>query len=269
MSEMHQSLSGYFEKIGDKSYIDKYPQEIINLLDLKGVIIEFGAGVGNDAKFLIKYLGVNPQNLFFVESDPFYSVSLRDNLEDLLGDAYYSSGRFEEEVLRNNYPDGLADFIYANNFLHCLGFKTMKEEVLFSIYNIANQIKNKRPEISENFISRLEPMVSIKQKDKVRLVVEEAYRLLKSGGVFFGRTLSKEIDNDKLKLIKEKKNKTRDEIFSLETADALNSCLLIGLSEYQLGEFCINAGFNRYFFTAKNSGWKPTKDFYFRAEKSL
>jgi len=41
-----QSMHGYFKHIKNKTYIDKYPREIIRLVELTDkVLVEFGCGI--------------------------------------------------------------------------------------------------------------------------------------------------------------------------------------------------------------------------------
>lgn len=271
-----QSLEGYFEHIADKTYIDSYPSSIINLDDLRdSVIVEFGSGVGNDLKYFISQLNLKPENLYFIESDINHFIDAFDKLEKLLfkegyGDNYpgivdrnflpsdfydYSVDimRFEhyfQQYLRehvsfglfnNRFPSGFVDFVYANNFFHCLEYATIDEIIARS---------------------------NLSSLDKVNMALAEAFRLLKPKGVLFGRTLSCSLDSKKLTWLESKAEKTRKESFVLETAHALQKRELIGLDKGDFERCALKSGFTSANTFDRASSWKPIHDFYFRFEKN-
>ena len=64
-----KSLPGYFENIKNKTYLDRYPESIIRVNDLKDkIFIEFGGGLGNDIVWLLSK-SFNPKYIFFIEND--------------------------------------------------------------------------------------------------------------------------------------------------------------------------------------------------------
>ncbi len=78
------SLPGYFEHIGQKTCIDKYPQELITLEELRGKrLVEFGAGKGNDIRLLIEKAGLRPADVFYTEADSVIFDSVYEELEEL------------------------------------------------------------------------------------------------------------------------------------------------------------------------------------------
>ena len=232
-----QSMVGYFEHIKNKIYIDKYPASIIRLDNLRdSIILEFGAGRGNDAKFLIESVGVNPANMFFIESDIFYFVDLVDNLENFF-ESSLETHFFPGNVLSNYYPNEFANFVYANNFLHCLGYKTLEE------------------------------IKSFEQGDKVRCVFRETYRLLKENGIFFGRTLSDYVDIGCLAFLEDQSYKSEGDKFFIRTAKALQTGELIGISSVTLETYAREVGYNGFYSEIKPRLGKPVEDLYFRIEK--
>jgi len=266
MFDAHQSLDGYFKQIGGRTYIDGYPMLIIKLDDLKnGIVIEVGAGVGNDASSLLSELGVNPSNLFLFETDAWMHMQLVKRLGEIFGRSGVGH-IFLGGVLENKFIGGKASFIYANNVLHCLGFDAPREVDAKRNYMLAvtGMIFGW---YSQDEFSKWEEITFRKPIDKIKKVVEESYRLLNYGGIFFGRTLSDKIDERRLEELVTKCIKTEEERFAIETAKALQDGRLVGVSEKELGKFCRDAGFNAYLAIEKEPELKPVTDFYFRAEK--
>ncbi len=250
----HQSMNGYFEHVGNKTYIDRYPASIINLKELENAkIIEFGSGTCSDANYLINSLGIAPINLFLMECDMYYLTKGVDKLEGCDTCLFFDSGMYNctddtehcrvlpniipRDILDNHFPDRFADFVYANNFLHSLGYPYM------GYYGTG-----------------FEP------KDKIRRVIGEAYRLLKTDGVFFGRTLSDRINTEKLKKLSIQHGLSRKEKFCLRTVDALSRKELIGLACEELVGYGINTGFSIIYIEITVSDWSPISDIYFRFE---
>lgn len=245
----------YFEHIKDKTFIDKYPSTIIRLGELKDtVFVELGSGHGNDVKYLIEDLGLNPANLYLTESDIYYFVDAFDKLEELFGRHYNERHFFPRDFLEVSlfFSNNFADFIYANNFLHCLGHKTIYDNINLALHREKLQDRQ----------------VKLKPKDKIKLIFSEVYRILKPRGVFFGRTLSRSLDNERLRGLEAKIKKSEKEEFALKTAKKLKLGQLAGLSELELKMFARDVGFSKSYIEIKEAEeWVPFRDFYFRFEK--
>lgn len=113
-----KSLKSYFDHINGKVYIDKYPEKIIRLENLrKGILVEFGGGAGNDIKFLLAK-GFPPEKLFFIELDK----EVYNKAIGLLGKSFelFDSHLLLTDARNTGLKSKTADFIYANNMLHCL-----------------------------------------------------------------------------------------------------------------------------------------------------
>lgn len=287
-----KSLPGYFEDIAStKTYIGKYPASIIDLDALLngGFLIEFGSGAGNDIKWLFEH-GKRADSMCSFEPDVEACWRLRYNLDGLLG--CWSILHLPLSAFDSNFSDGSANYVYANNMLHCLG-----------------------------------------NEDNVYACIEEAYRLLKRGGVFFGRTLSDKIDVKRIAEVKRKQreliaralaeppperveclqvfSRTTDcstgisvfrtaiydsqtpegvarlerynqekesrrkyeeipdkkEAFALSTVRALQDGRLVGVAPEKLENMARSVGFNRNYTEVRDHPWKPTADYFFRFEK--
>jgi SAM-dependent methyltransferase len=217
-----KSLPGYFEHINRKTYLDRYPKKIIRFDELKDkVFIEFGAGSGNDIDWLLTQ-GFNPKDMFLIEIDDDACSQAMKNLNEEFGE--YSSHILLRDARSSGLKNLFADFVYANNMLHCL-----------------------------------------ETRDNIFLVLKEAFRILRDGGVLFGRTLLENVDKQKLEAISEPKN--RKEKFALLTANALQDGILVGLTEREIKKMAKEVGFSRAYTEIKPWKWKPTTDFYFRFEK--
>ncbi len=68
--KINMIIEKYFDYIGDKTYINIYPKQIIDTSKLNSVLVELGGGKGNDMHFMITQLKLKPKNLFFIEKDP-------------------------------------------------------------------------------------------------------------------------------------------------------------------------------------------------------
>lgn len=270
-----QNISGYFEHIKNKTYIDRYPSTVINPDELRnGDVMEFGCGFGNDVSFLIENLIVAPNNYFLIESNADCYVETSDRLEKLFFARWNPTQRLDKcflpcdlsdysdeiamfemrfqqwihtnlffgSVLKNNFADNLVDFVYANNFLHCLGYRTIHEE--FRV-----------------------PLMNFSSLDKIIGVVRESYRLLRHHGVFFGRTLSNQVDLGRLVTLENKLEKSEKEEFVIRTTKALQEGELVGISRSELEAYATDVGFTGIYIEIRESEWKPIIDFYFRFEK--
>ncbi len=216
-------LKKYFEYIGNKTYINTYPKEIIDISKLNNVLVELGGGKGNDMHFMLTQLKLNPNNLFFIEKDPEIFLMVEKKLSGLIDKSHL----LLKDALNSKLPNNFANYVYVNNFLHCLESKE----------NIAKQF-------------------------------QEVKRILKKGGVFFGRTLSNKIDEKLLSNFLNSKNLTANQKFFLETALAIENGELLGLSEKEFRNFANTSGFkNAEIQFVTNQKDRPTKDFYFRVLK--
>jgi len=259
-----QSMAGYFEHTKNKTYIDKYPRAVINLSDLRdSIIVEFGSGAGNDIAYLIEHSGLNPCNLFLIDSDIYPFIDAMDRLEKLFGKHYDSQHFNWKGVLENGFPDEFAEFVYANNFLHCLGYRTLKEEGAVNINAVLERLGPQPP----RHIKELYCKANLEPEDKARKAVGEAYRILKPNGVFFGRTLSDHIDLERLRNIEDRQKKSEQGEFVIATARALERKELIGLSPRALEAYAKEHGFQRAYTESTPESWSPVRDFYFRLEK--
>ena len=166
----------------------------------------------------------------------YYFVDLVDNLEEIFGELLHTN-LYPGNVLHNYYPDEYFDVVYANNFLHCLSYRTLEE------------------------IGYCNP------KDKIKATLKEAYRLLKDDNIFFGRMLSNFLDVDKLHYLELKYDRSEKEEFIRRTGIALKDGALVGISPLELENYAREIGFQKTYIEVKSDGWKPIKDFYFRFEK--
>jgi hypothetical protein len=238
------------------------------------VFVEFGSGTCNDAKFLIQKVGLNPANLFLIEPDIYYLVDGMNKIEGCDECQFFQMGECpddmigcgrlpnicSEDILDSSFPEGFADFVYANNVLHCLGFRSMKERSAVDCYNITIKLGLPVREKWARAVSRI-PQTKIKQ------AIAEAYRLLRLGGVFFGRTLSDYLDVDCLRELQDKSEKSEKEEFVIRTAMALQNGTLTGVLPLDFESWAKEVGFRKVYTEVKQENWKPVRDFYFRCEK--
>jgi len=129
-----RSLENYFKHIKGETYIDKYPKNIVKLEHLKkGVLVEFGGGIGNDMKFLLNQ-GFTPEKLFFIESDKeVYNKAVKILKKNpKLPDPHF----LLKDAKKTWLSDEIADFVYANNMLHCLENKDNVIAVLREAYRL-------------------------------------------------------------------------------------------------------------------------------------
>lgn len=122
-----KSLPGYFEQIKNKIYLDRYPESIIRVNDLKDkIFVEFGGGLGNDAAWLLSK-GFNPKYIFFIENDDVIHNKVTKKLKKF---GAYSSHILFRDVRKTGLKENSTDFVYANNMLHCLETKNNVTAVL-------------------------------------------------------------------------------------------------------------------------------------------
>lgn len=270
MYSFRYSMDSYFEHIKNKTYIDKYPSSIIRFNDLRGsVLFEFGAGVGNDARFLLENRIIFPENIFLFEPDIYCVVDLCDNLEMLLS-GYGMKHIRPVDVFQDLefYYSDIADFIYANNFLHCLGYKSTRDLVAQAFCERIGKGMIKESELPYDVVNYWRNINNLDNKGKIKKFFELSYKILRSEGVLFGRTLSNKLDYEKLDTFVRKKELSEKEIFIVRTTMALSSGELIGLSSNELLNYASVAGFKKFYFEKKTiSSWSPISDFYFRIEK--
>ncbi|MBI2676152.1 MAG: hypothetical protein HYX24_06855 [Candidatus Aenigmarchaeota archaeon] len=279
------SLPGYFEYIGQKTYIDKYPEEIITLEALKGKkLVEFGAGKGNDMRFLIEKVGLRPADVFYTEADSAVFDSVYEELEELFApdpvennhldhihllDAALISLAYEKAqrsplgraigVMDDFAPESF-DYVYANNFLHCLA-QPGRRELPFEVRHSGRQ-----RELTGDLAKRCNIHVASPEQ-RVRRVFYEAYRLLRQKGVFFGRTQHAYIDEKMVIDLHEKSRRTENEEFKLRTAEALTEGKLFGMTEEQIVSYAAGSGFSGHKTKTDHGKNSPAGVIYFRFEK--
>lgn len=256
-----QSMPGYFEHIRTKTYIDRYPGCIVRLDELRdATIVEFGSGMGNDARFLIEQVGINPSRLFLVEPDPLVFTDALDNLESAGWDPNCFGGIFMEGIFELDIPDGIADFVYANNFLHCLRYHTIIEEAKIMAFQISTRL-GRRMQLEWEEAAKRTP------EQRIESAVRKAWHLLRQDGIFFGRTLSDAVNPDNLNQLKQKTRLSERERFALKTAQALQTGELVGIQPEELEQYAKQVGFKKTLTQIKPTEEKPTQDYYFRFER--
>jgi len=265
-------MQGYFEHIGNKVYLHNYPETIINLDTLtQGIIVEFASGTCNDAKWMLEQLGINSGNLFLIECDTDWFTDGLDKLEGCSECPYYGSGTYIchgekteycrtlpkvefSDVLYNKLPGLLADFVYANNCLHDFGILGLADRYEFFERMLQGE------DVTKDIAKR--------KRARIKKGITEAYRLLKSGGIFFGRTLSDYINHERLGILQSKSDTSEKEAFVLKTAQSLQRGILTGLSSEDFTRFAKEAGFSATTcLEITPEDWVPVMDFYFRCEK--
>lgn len=256
-----QNLATYFDYVKDRTFIDKYPASIVKLDELKGAaLLEIGCGRFNDGKFLIEKGIMDPDNLFLCEPYIPAFCEVVDRFDGMFGNGYSFRNRHRfcyDRIDENEFPDGFADFVYANNVLHALGYKTLEIELVLRHY------EGVPPQEIPEHAARL----ILTPKQKIKELVKEAHRMLKDKGIFFGRTLSDHIDEDLLQVLEAKEEKSQEEEFAVLTAKAVLEGELIGLSPAELFFYGQEAGFNHMYIEEEPPNWKPRRNFYFRFEK--
>jgi hypothetical protein len=253
------NLAAYFNHIKEKTYIDKYPQSIIKLDELKdSTFLEIGSGRFNDAKFLLERGIIDIDSLYLCEPYVFQVFcELVDRIDGMFGDNYSFRNRHHichGRIHENEFPDNFSDFVYANNVFHALGYKTLEDELTIRQYEALSIQSQKLP------------WALLAPKQKIKEIVKDIYRMLKVNGILFGRTLSDEIDINLLKKLEAKKEKSEEEKFAILTARAVLEGELIGISPTELESCAKEAGF-RHTYTEEKHTWKPRRNFYFRFKK--
>ncbi len=254
-------LSGYFEYVKDKTYIDSYPESIMSLEELKGAtILEIGPGTLNDMIFLIKKGLIIPDSVLFSEPSIPAFCSALDKIEEITGEhyAFMNRHRLSYRGMPNlEFPSGIADFVYANNVFHSFGYRSLEDGLDLRLIEEGKNCDDRRIK------DLLKPA-----KDKVREAVCESYRILKPGGILFGRNLLDKVNLEALSTLEGKRGRTEDEDFAVWTAYAVLSGELIGLSEQEFIMWAREIGFSKAHTQAEPlDSIKPRRNFYFRLEK--
>lgn len=132
-----KSLPDYFPHIAKefpKTYINEYPKSIINIEALKkGILVEIGAGAGNDLLWLLQN-GISPENIFSFETD--------ENAYKLQFELFhptlkiYRAFQFPLDLRQAHFPDQSFNFAYANNVLHCLNDEEDVSSIMSEIYRL-------------------------------------------------------------------------------------------------------------------------------------
>lgn len=151
-------LPGYFEHIRSKTYIDKYPRTII---DINLLIKRRMIEYGPGAGNDILWLikhGMNPENIFSLEPDSEAKWIQACSLYPKLHLIHRFHHIFESVETTTTPENHGFDFVYANNVLHCL-------EGIEAIFRALRRAHS---------------------------------HLRQDRGVFFGRTLSHEVDEDRM-----------------------------------------------------------------------
>ncbi len=155
-----ESLKDYFKHIAreyPKTYLDKYPETIIRLGDLmQGTLLEIVAGTGNDLLWLFQN-GMPPEKMVSLENDMEAYRRQSYTLHDALGAwAFTHMPIGIQDPIFNG--EGIFNFIYANNTLHCLDHKEgiqkalsrtftfLKSKGIFFGRTLSNKINKKRLE---------------------------------------------------------------------------------------------------------------------------
>lgn len=257
-----EGLVGYFDYVGDKTYIDKYPSSIMTLDQLRGgTIVEIGAGNLNDIKLLIDR-GIVSQDSVFL-SEPYIPAfcDALDKIEKISGKSDYAfrhRDRISQRAVPNSeFPDNCTDFVYVNNVLHSLGYKSLEDELDLRAYEETDE---GRPERIQELLKSPE--------EKVKDVVRDAFRMLKEGGVFFGRNLANYVNEEVLIELERKNEKTKTDEFAIWTAQAVLDKTLIGLCPTEFVSWAEEIGFKKTYVEEEPlDSNRPRINFYFRFEK--
>ena len=195
-------------------------------------------------------------------SEPFLPAFCEglDSLEETAGEQYAFANR--HRISSRPFPDpeipsASIDFIYANNVLHSFGYKSLGEELETKLY-------------AEYSIGDPQRIAHINQpaEQKVKEVLYDASRILRQGGIFFGRNLADYINEPALIALREKKDKTKDDAFAVWTAEAVMDGTLIGLSPKSFCSWAKEAGFSKVYTEPEPPDKvKPRINFFFRFEK--
>ena len=292
MLESH-SVDGYFDHTVGKAYINHYPPEILKGIDFaNSVSVEIGCGVGNDALYFIQQLGMNPFNMFFVDPDvqgivetiekiekEVFRVSHPDSpinqrlekytlsdFEDLSEEVAHFRNDFQkfvlshfhyESILYCTLPAGIADLVYANNVLHCMGYPSREEEMAAHVF------KRTQGHCDEEW-SKLATQSPF---EKVRKAIEMAYALLKPGGIFIGRCLTPDVYPWRLDLMEETGEDLERIEFIRRTIAEMEKGRIVGIYPAKFETFGYASGFSAICTLMKEESWKPLQDFYFRCER--
>ncbi len=152
------------------------------------------------------------------------------------------------------------DYVYANNFLHCLaqpGRRELPPEIRHSV---------REGELTGDVARRYNIGVASPEQ-RVRRVFYESHRLLRSKGIFFGRTQHAYIDEKVVVELKGKDRRTEDEEFKLRAAEALAEGKLFGMTEEQIVSYAAGSGFSRHVTKRMHGEASPVGVIYFRFEK--
>jgi len=159
-----KSLQGYFKYVGKKTFIDKYPPSIINLEDLYGkIFVEFGGGIGNDMNYLVSVLGLDPKDLYFIDSDKNAFKKAQRRLKPLFQP--YDNHLLLLDILNLRLKKNSVDFVYANNFLHCLETKDKVKNSVRKGYEILKDNGIFFGRTTKNYIDR-EKLKKIEEKSE-------------------------------------------------------------------------------------------------------
>ncbi|MBD3156061.1 MAG: methyltransferase domain-containing protein [Candidatus Aenigmarchaeota archaeon] len=107
----------------------------------------------------------------------------------------------------------------------------------------------------------------LENKKNILKILKEAFRVLKKDGLFFGRTLSNEINEEKFRKILEKKERKGYENFSIKIVKAMKDNILVGINPKELSRMAKKVGFKKTYTKIIPTKWAPTRDFYFKFEK--
>ena len=132
---------------------------------------------------------------------------------------------------------------------------------------LRNAIKSNLKSEFADFVYANNMLHDLENKKNISDLLKEAFRILKKGGIFFGRTLSNEINKKNLQNIMKKKEKNSCEKFSVKIVKAMKDNILIGLQTEELNRMAKKIGFKKTYTKLIPTEWAPTRDFYFRYEK--
>ncbi|MFC1697310.1 hypothetical protein ACFL1H_03185 [Nanoarchaeota archaeon] len=257
-----KKLSGYFDYLGNKTYIDKYPETIIkndDLFDKK--IMEMGCGTFNDMMYLIDSLVISWDDVYI--SEPYIPAFCQtiDKIDKICGDGYCYENRLrisDRPLPNKDLSDECVDFVYSNNVLHALAYKSLEEKLDYNFYHE----------------KKIYPCMKEKNKlfrvpnEKLVDVLKDVYRILDNEGVFFGRTLSAKVDMEVMEKLKNKKDKTKAEQFTYWTGEAVLDGTLMGLNPNRFSDLGKYVGFSKVkVIEEEPNPEKPRRNLYFRFEK--
>lgn len=286
-----KSLRGYFENIaGLKTYIDKYPASIIDLPVLldEEFLIEFGSGAGNDIRWLFEH-GKAAHDMCSFEIDREALIRARYNLDELLG--LWSIMHLPLDALNSGFKDGIVDYVYANNMLHCLSnedkiyaaiseaYRLLGAGGVFFGKTLSDKVNPKRIAEVKSKQKKLIERASAKPQEKVTCLQVFTRETDCSTGISISRTVIYDSQTPegvaRLALYNQEKERRRKyeempdrkEAFALATVQALQEGRLVGIAPEKLENMARNVGFTHTHTEIREHAWKPTTDFYFRFEK--